>query len=80
MANEIPALTFATGHRGVKSFLKPTTNIDTRERYLIKKYAPWVRPADKYEWRHNDVYNVAYPYIYRMFEDWLTVINGGELE
>ncbi len=64
LANEIPALTFAVGHRGVDGFNE--NNIDIRAKYLPAG-APWVR--DNNEWRHSDFINVAYPYLYLMYDD-----------
>lgn len=83
LANEIPALTFAVGHRGIGYFEKMGVkrNIDIRDRYLKKKpNAPWVRPTDKYVWLHSDIFNVSYPYVRLMYDDWVKVMNGGELQ
>lgn len=66
LANEIPALTFAVGHRGVNGF---KNNTDIRAKYLIENNAPWPRGDDDYEWRHSDFVNVAYPYLYQLYDD-----------
>jgi hypothetical protein len=80
LANEIPALTFAAGHRGVASIVQKR-NVDIRDKYLMKQAnAPWVRPTDKYIWLHSDIFNVSYPYVRLMYDDWVKVINGGELQ
>jgi len=70
LASEIPALTFAAGHRGVEKF-DNDNNIDIRSKYLQKEPgATW--PRDKFEWRHNDIYNMALPYTYRLFSDFVS--------
>lgn len=77
LANEIPALTFAVGHRGVGGF--NTRNIDIRDKYLVKNKvnnvsAPWPRgTGDRYEWRHSDFINVAYPYLYKLFDEFKNI-------
>jgi len=77
LANEIPALTFAAGHRGVSAVAK---NVDIRERYLRSVVgAPWPRPTSTYEWRHSDIFNVGYPYLYRLFDDWVKLSKGGDI-
>jgi hypothetical protein len=79
LANEIPALTFAVGHWGVDTY-KPGTNFDIRQKYVRGPLAPWPRkPTDRYEWRHSDIFNVAYPYLYRMYDDWVVLLSGGVL-
>lgn len=69
LANEIPALTFAVGHRGVDG--SRINNTDIRNKYLIEKNAPWPRGEDDYEWRHSDFVNVAYPYLFRLYDDFV---------
>ncbi len=83
LANEIPALTFAAGHGGVTVFdsggLKRNVNI--QKKYLLDPpNAPWVRDPKYYEWKHNDLYYVAYPYLRLMYDDWVTIINSGEIK
>lgn len=83
LANEIPALTFAAGHRGVSVFdtggLK--RNVNVQKRYLLDQpNAPWVRDPQFYIWKHNDLYYVGYPYVRQMFDDWVTIINSGEIK
>jgi len=77
LADEVPAVTFAAGHRGVSAFAK---NIDIRAKYLTDNpNTPWPRGTVKYEWRHSDLYNVAYPYVYLLYDDWITLIKGGNI-
>jgi len=77
LANEIPALTFAAGHRGVKELVGPVgvkININIRQDFAVGK--PW--PDDRlegYDWRHSDIYVVAYPYLHRLFDGWKSIIN-----
>jgi len=66
LANEVPALTFAAGHRGVTDF----NNIDIRANYITKG-AIWPRRGK--EWRHCDIFNVAYPYLYGLYDFWVTL-------
>jgi len=77
LANEIPALTFAAGHRGIEEISsEPGKNIDIRLNYAIGK--PW--PEDRlngYEWRHSDVYAIAYPFLFNLYDEWVNKINGG---
>ncbi len=82
LANEIPALTFAVGHRGIGAFEKMEVkrNFDIRDRYLKKLNAAWVRSTDRYIWLHSDIFNVSYPYVRLMYDDWVKVMNGGELQ
>lgn len=66
LANEIPALTFAVGHRGVGGF--DDNNIDIRATYLSTG-KPWPRtPVVNREWRHSDFINVAYPYLFGLYD------------
>jgi hypothetical protein len=72
LSNEIPAVTFAAGHRGVKE-IRDTVfgkDVDIREEYLVKTRAPWPRGTIQYEWRHSDIYNVAYSYLFRLYDEW----------
>lgn len=79
LANEVPALTFAAGHRGSVNF-PDKNNINIRQKYLKEvSGSQWPRGDDDYEWRHSDLYNVAYPYVYRFYNDWVTLIKGGTL-
>ena len=76
LANEIPALTFAAGHRGVEE-LSGTLgrNIDIRLTFAVDK--PW--PQDRlngYEWKHSDIYVVAYPYLSGLYDEWAKRIKG----
>jgi Transglutaminase-like superfamily len=73
LANEIPVLTFAVGHKGVEKFERGT-NIDVREKYVRGPIAPW--PRDNYEWRHSDIFNVGYPYLYKMYDEWVNKAKG----
>jgi hypothetical protein len=79
LANEIPALTFATGHRGTGSF-PDKFNIDIRNKYLkTVPNAPWPR-GDDYEWRHSDLIKVAYPYVYGLYFDWVKLMIGETIQ
>jgi hypothetical protein len=86
LANEIPALTFAAGHRGIKVFgtFNVKRNFDIRDRYLKGTIAPWVlretTGRQDYIWKHSDFINVAYPYLYRLFDDLVSVTKGNELQ
>jgi hypothetical protein len=74
LANDIPVLTYAAGHRG----LPTKNNIDIRERYLQEvPNAPW--PRANYEWRHSDFVNVGYPYLHGLFDYWVRIATGGTL-
>jgi len=75
LANEVPALTFATGHKGVK-VVDIDKNIDIRERFLKIPKAQWVRKIPQYERRHNDLYLVAYPYLFGLYDSWSELIRG----
>jgi len=77
LANEIPALTTAVGHRGVEKIKMEDKDrdIDIRIKYAVGK--PW--PADRldgYEWRHADVYNIAYPYLSGLYNEWSKKVKG----
>ncbi|AMV73080.1 hypothetical protein DBW_2770 [Desulfuromonas sp. DDH964] len=74
LANEIPALTNAAGHRGVRE-MTARKNIDIRQTYAVDK--PW--PQDRvngFEWRHSDIYVVAYPFLSGLYDEWLKKIKG----
>jgi hypothetical protein len=82
LANEIPALTFAAGHGGVKVFDSGglQRNVNIQKKYLLDPpNAPWVRDPQYYIWKHNDLYYVGYPYVRQMFDDWVTIIKFGEI-
>ncbi len=76
LANEIPALTFAAGHRGVEELSRTLgRNIDIRLTFAVDK--PW--PQDRlngYEWKHSDIYVVAYPYLSGLYDEWAKRIKG----
>jgi hypothetical protein len=79
LANEMPALTFGAGHGGMKGQKFKDKAFELRERYLIRENAEWLEKREKYEWRHNDVAFVAYPYLYRLYLDWAKLINGEDI-
>ncbi|GAB6082576.1 hypothetical protein JCM30471_14900 [Desulfuromonas carbonis] len=77
LANEIPALTNAAGHRGVREIRvdHPDRDIDIRLQYAVGK--PW--PQDRlngFEWRHSDTYVVAYPFLSGLYDEWVKKIKG----
>jgi hypothetical protein len=76
LANELPALTFSAGHRGVKKILTEHENrdIDIRQKFAVGE--PWPRDRPRHEWRHSDVYGVAYPYLSRLYDEWVKTIQG----
>lgn len=76
LANELPALTFAAGHRGVgKISNDPGRNTDIRKDFAENK--PWPQDRlDGYEWRHSDIYVVAYPYLSGLYDVWVKRIKG----
>lgn len=83
LANEIPALTYAVGHNGMSVFKDKGRNFDLRQKYInTAATLPWPITKIKkgvFEWRHSDFRNVAYPYLYRMFDDWAKLIRGNPL-
>jgi hypothetical protein len=77
LANELPALTFAAGHRGVEVIRGDDSNrdIDIRQAFAVNK--PW--PQDRlngFEWKHSDIYVVAYPYLSGLYDEWAKRIKG----
>ncbi|WP_432823271.1 transglutaminase domain-containing protein [Trichloromonas sp.] len=77
LANEISALTFAAGHRGVKEIrtLDEDRDIDIRQTFAIRK--PWPdNRLEGYDWRHSDIYVVAYSYLFSLYDGWKSLING----
>ncbi len=77
LANEIPALTFAAGHRGVGRIKTKgdDRDVDIRDKFLVKKLgSPWPRGIDDYEWKHSDIYVVAYPYLSGLYDEWVKKI------
>lgn len=76
LANEIPALTFAAGHRGVEEFKEIALDRDTDIRANYAVGNPWPRDTDEYDWRHSDVYVVAYPYLSKLYDEWVKKIQG----
>lgn len=69
----LPALTFAAGHRGISLF-ELEQKFDMRTKFAVGK--PWPVDRVNYEWRHNDLYLVAYPYINLMYDKWNELIKG----
>jgi hypothetical protein len=82
LANEIPSLTFAAGHRGIDDPSFYQKNFELREKYLEKMNARWPRMMsnNEPEWRHNDASFMAYPYLYRLYLDWVKLTKGEPLE
>jgi hypothetical protein len=78
LANEIPALTFAAGHKGIQVIrdVDSKKEMDIRQKFAVNK--PWPRDSDEYEWRHSDIYNVAYPYLTGLYDEWVKKIQGVE--
>jgi hypothetical protein len=76
LANEIPALTFAAGHRGVEVIREDNKvfDIDIRQEYAVGK--PWPANRPRFEWRHSDIYNVAYPYLSGLYIDLSNKVKG----
>lgn len=80
LANDMPALTFAMGHAGSEEAFKENRNINIRQKYLEKKNAAWPSERNrKYEWRHNDLYFTAFPYVHLLYDDFASLINNGEV-
>jgi hypothetical protein len=53
-------------------------DVDIRDKFLIKKNdAPWPRSKKQYEWRHSDIYVVAYPYLSGLYDEWVERIEEG---
>ncbi len=77
LANEIPVLTFAVGHRGTSKFDRDR-NINIRAKY-IPVGTPWPRGAKDRDWRHSDAFDVAYPYVFELYDDWVKISIGGAL-
>jgi hypothetical protein len=71
LANEIPALTFAVGHMGIGNTIIRRVNI--RDSF-IPEGSPW--PRDYNEWCHSDFINMAYPYLWRMYDDLANQLKG----
>jgi len=80
LAYQIPALTFAAGHEGVGVFEASGKNINIQKKYLSDITAQWPKRTNiDYEWRHNDLYYVAYPYLFRLFDDFNKIVKNGGL-
>jgi hypothetical protein len=71
LANEIPALTYAAGHQGVKKF---KNNFELLQEFVFGQGGVWPR-IDK-DWRHSDFVRVGYPYLFRLFDDWKQKTDG----
>jgi hypothetical protein len=76
LANELPALTFAAGHRGVKEIRDEHENrdIDIRQTFAVNK--PWPVDRPRYEWRHSDIYVIAYPYLSGLYDELVKKTQG----
>lgn len=74
LANEIPVLTFAAGHRGVGLFNAKDKGVDIRQKYAVDK--PWIADRPRFEWRHSDIYVVAYPFLSGLYDEWKSKIQG----
>lgn len=79
LANELPALTFAAGHKGIEAISDdfPKNETDIRQKFLLDNKDPWPRGTKQYEWRHSDIYVVAYPYLSGLYDEWVTKIEEG---
>lgn len=83
LADDFPALTYAVGHKGISVFESVDTNIDIRKKYLGEGTGisePWLSSRKRNEWRHNDFFFVAYPVIWKLFDDWSDLIKGETLQ
>jgi hypothetical protein len=76
LANELPALTFAAGHRGVEKIRDDYTGRDINIRQTFAVNKPWPQDRSRYEWRHSDIYVVAYPYLSGLYDVWVKRIQG----
>jgi hypothetical protein len=81
LANEFPALTFAAGHRGVREIRENNEDrdVDIRQKFLRPNSAdsaPWPEDRPRFEWRHSDIYVVAYPYLSGLYDEWVREIKG----
>jgi hypothetical protein len=76
LANEIPALTNAAGHRGVGEIRvdHPDRDIDIRLAFAVGK--PWPSDRPRNEWKHSDIYVVAYSYLSGLYDEWVKKIQG----
>ncbi|ALC17507.1 hypothetical protein DSOUD_2769 [Desulfuromonas soudanensis] len=76
LANEIPALTFAAGHRGVEKIKVKGSDrdIDIRQTFAVGK--PWLVDRPRNEWRHSDIYVIAYTYLSGLYDEWVKKIQG----
>jgi hypothetical protein len=52
----------------------PDRDIDIRQTFAVGQ--PWPRGTDDYEWKHSDIYVVAYPYLSGLYDEWVKKIQG----
>lgn len=75
LADAIPALSHPVGRKPLENNVVGG-NVDYMDRTQeVFRDDEW--PRDKNEWRHSDLKNVAYPFVYRSFE---SIIEAGDLK
>ena len=72
LAQMIPARTLPVGSRPSRAFIAKR-NIDMQTEFKNG----WPNGRDYQNWRHSDVREVAYPYIYKLFD---TIVKDGGLQ
>lgn len=76
LAEAFPAMTLPAGGNLTKAFDPLTQNIDMQVKFQRTGIWPKVRDKDV-SWRHSDAREVAYPFVFRLFENMADVIEKG---
>lgn len=75
LAFGIPALSHAAGSTQLKGF-DSTDSFNMNEEAFQKDW-PQERPIDDQNWKHSDAKDIAYRYVYTLFDKWVVT---GELD
>jgi hypothetical protein len=73
LADAMPALTLPAGANHVEIFTNNNLNFDMQDKSFKKKNQDW--PANRgldIKWRHSDIREIAYPYIFNLFDKFIT--------
>ena len=77
LSKYVPAVSSAVGGRAVLATQR--NNVNMNDVNGVPRPNGWGRPAEKgeYPWKHSDMKDVAYFYVYKLYED---LIQKGKLK
>ncbi len=67
LSSAIPAASFAAGANEIEDFVTPETNRNI-DQQTYRTSGEWPAERPNSNWLHSDLKNIAYPYVYQLFD------------